>query len=765
MLYLRHPLALLLIAFLVLLGVLRSYSTPEPVDAGAPDVVFSADRAEAILRGLLPEPRPHVAGSPYHSVLRNRIVAHLEAAGYEPRIQSLFHCNPLYGSCSPVDNVIAVKPGLTGKHAVLLTAHYDSGWAGPGAADDGAGVAVILEIARMEAEFPPFDNDVIFLFSDSEENGLIGAHAFAEHHPLFAGVKAVINLEARGVSGPSAMFETGEGNRSVIRMLSKNVDRPVANSLVYELYKRMPNDTDYTVYRGKGVMGVNFAFAEGVALYHSALDDPDHLDRGSLQHHGDNAWGMLMAFGERDLGTVTHQEDAGYMDLFGSRLVHYPLSIAGGLALVLGVWVMLAIGLAFRKEFRYRQLRWGLLAIPLMLAAIVLGGYVLSWPLGRWPDLHPLEHPAPWVGRLTLFLMVLLVIYFTLKVFSGKVSACAWMVLCWALVFLLGMVLSSKLPAVTHIALLPMAMFALGSVFDVLRKKSPAPLLVASVLGFAAAATVSFYHFFMLDVVMNFDRSHFKVIPLGLVTLVAMPMLLAYVTDRDLSWQPARWLAVTVLAGCLVQLSLPGYTAERPRDMTLMYREVEGESRGHVVLESVYRRPDMDYARSHDFEETELNDGRLGTVRRPARTVAALELPGAILSVGDARPVDGGWLRSLRLEPPPGSPLLQLTFPSEIGLRQAWVDGVLAHDASLERKQARKQSFLRLVYPGEGPIEIELLTATADAFVIAALTWHELPAVLTAPFMGTWPDDARPAFNGPRAERVQRFELPAVKME
>ncbi len=81
----------------------------------------------------------------------------------------------MFGTCSPVENVIAVKPGAVGKHAILLTAHYDSAWAGPGAADDGAGVAAILEIARMAADFPAFDNDVIFLFSDSEENGLIGA--------------------------------------------------------------------------------------------------------------------------------------------------------------------------------------------------------------------------------------------------------------------------------------------------------------------------------------------------------------------------------------------------------------------------------------------------------------------------------------------------------------------------------------------------------------------------------------------------------------
>jgi len=763
MLRLRHPISLFLIGLVVLLGVVRTHSTPSPVDAGAPDVVFSALRAEAILRELLAEGRPHVAGSPQNSVVRDRIVAQLEAAGYAPELQSRFHCNPVFGTCSPVENIIAVKPGLQGRHAVLLTAHYDSMWAGPGAADDGAGVAAILEIARMAADFPAFANDVVFLITDGEEAGLIGADAFAGHHPLFARVKAVINLEARGVTGPSVMFETGEGNRSVIRMLAKNVSRPVANSLSYEIYKRMPNDTDYSVYRKQGVMGVNFAFTRGVALYHSALDDPDHLDLGSLQHHGDNAWGMLKAFGERDLMTIKHPEDAAYVDVFGLGLSHYPVSIAGGLVLFLGVWTMIAIGLAFRKEFRYRQLRWGLLAIPLLLAALVLGGYLLSWPLGRWPDLHPLEHPHPWVGRLTLMLMFGLVVYGALKIFSGKVSACAWMVLAWALIFVQGLVLAGKMPSATFLALLPLALFALGSVIDVFRKKSPAPLLMASVFGFAAATFVSFYGFFALDVVMNFDRSHFKTATLFLSAATAMPMLLAFVRDRELSWQPARWLLVAILVGCLAHLFLPGYTAERPRDMTLMYSEVEGAERGHIALESVVGAPDLRYARSHGFEERELNDGRLGSVSRPSREVPALDLPALQFSAGETTADGEYWRRGLQFDLPPGQRYLQITVPGNAGLQRAWVNGLLALDSSIETKQKRNSTLIRLIHPPSGALQVEFLTSSPDALSLALVSWHDLPGVLTAPFLGYWPDDARPAFYGPRAEKIQAATLPAAR--
>jgi hypothetical protein len=759
MLHLRHPISLLLISLLVILGVLRSYSAPSPVGADAPDVVFSAIRAEAILRDLLRENVPHVSGSPYNRVVRNRVTAQFEAAGYDVEIQSRFHCNPQFGTCSPVENIIAVKAGSSGEHAVLLTAHYDGVWAGPGAADDGAGTAAILEIARMAADFPPFRNDVILLIADSEENGLIGAHAFAEHHPLFDKVKAVINLEARGVTGSSAMFETGEGNRSIIRMLSKNVDRPVANSLTYEIYKRLPNDTDYSVYRNKGVMGVNFAFVQGVSVYHSAIDDPDHLDLGSLQHHGDNAWGMLKALGERDLDTITHREDAGYIDVFALRLSHYPLSITGGLALFLGVWVMIAVALAFRRDFRYRQLRWGLVAIPLTLIALMAGGYLLSWPLGRWPDLHPLEHPLPWVGRLTLFLMLVLTGYSALKIFSGRVSACAWMILAWGLIFTLALVLTRKLPTASHIALLPMAMFALGSLIDLFRKKSPAPLLMASILGFGAASFIAFYHFFLLSVVMNFDRSHFLVLPLWLLLLAVMPMLLAFVKDRELSWQPARWLLVAVLAACFIHLFLPGFTPERPRDMTLMYSEVEGSDTGHLVLESLYKRHDKAYAKSHSFEMKELNSGRLTTVQRPVREVAAIDLPGALVTAQAVQAEENGWRHELMLTLPERSRILWMTIPREPGLEKAWVNGQLALDTSIGTRHRREVHALRLINPGDEPVKIELLTASGEPFTVAAVTWHDLPAVLVAPFMGNWPAEAQAVQYGPRAEKIQEFQL------
>jgi len=215
-----------------------------------------------------------------------------------------------------------------------------------------------------------------------------------------------------------------------------------------------------------------------------------------------------------------------------------------------------------------------------------------------------------------------------------------------------------------------------------------------------------------------------------------------------------------VLAGCLVHVLLPGYTADRPRDMKLMYTEVDGEPRGHLVVESPGGRYDAEYVESHDFVPTELRNGRLGTVQRPAREVQRLDLPGVALGVASALPEGDGWRRRLELTYPEGSRFVQLTLPADIGLQSATVNGVLALDAAQRPPGKRKSDLLRLFHPPGTQATIELQTATPAAFTLAAVTWHDLPALLTAPFMGNWPDSARPAHYPPRAEKIQRIEVP-----
>ena len=382
----------------------------------------------------------------------------------------------------------------------------------------------------------------------------------------------------------------------------------------------------------------------------------------------------------------------------------------------------------------------------------------LSFPLGHWLDVHPLEHPLPWAARMVLFTWFALVLYLLLKLFSGKVSACAWMIMAWFLVFALALYLANNHPAIAHIALLPLAMFAIGSVVDIFRKKSPAPLLFASVLGFATTAFISLQHFFLFDGVANYGASHARMTALVLMALTVMPMLLAYVKKLELDWRPAQWLLAMMATFIVLHLFLPGFTAERPRDMTLMYREVAGEGSGYLVLESLYRHHDKSYARSHGFEPGEIDNGRLGSSERPVREVTAIGLPEIELQQVTQDAWGDGYRYELDFDVPFETPFLGLTLPDEL-LDKAWVNGVLAVDTDLERKRKGRINSIRLVNPGKGPINVTLETSNAGPFPVATVTWHELPALLVAPFMGNWPDEAQPYRFGPRAEKIQRFDV------
>ena len=66
-------------------------------------------------------------------------------------------------------NIIATLPGRDpGKPAVLLMAHHDSVWGSPGAPDDAAGVAAILEVVRaIRASGQPPERTLIVLLTDA----------------------------------------------------------------------------------------------------------------------------------------------------------------------------------------------------------------------------------------------------------------------------------------------------------------------------------------------------------------------------------------------------------------------------------------------------------------------------------------------------------------------------------------------------------------------------------------------------------------------
>ena len=132
---------------------------------------------------------PHPVGSVAHDRLRDYLVDRLRAAGCDNvHVQSATGFNTLDGPlAATVANVLCRKHGTHPGRAVLLTAHYDAVPRSFGAGDDGVGVAAILETVRALMSGPPLANDLIVLFSDAEEDGLLGIRGVRGPAPVGQG--------------------------------------------------------------------------------------------------------------------------------------------------------------------------------------------------------------------------------------------------------------------------------------------------------------------------------------------------------------------------------------------------------------------------------------------------------------------------------------------------------------------------------------------------------------------------------------------------
>ena len=363
------------ILFTIAIGLWHTYP-PKPVTDEAADSVFSSNRAIKHVRhiGL----RPHPTGTTENTYIRHYLSEQISALGYTPITQSALVVIPDKQKMARIHNMMVRVPGTKSGKAVLIAAHYDSVPTGPGAADDGASVAAMLEVLRALKFLPPLANDVIFLFTDGEEMGLFGAEALVSQHPWAKETGLALNFEYRGNRGAFLMFETSTGNGKLIEGLANTKTAIWTNSLMYEVYKRLPNDTDFTVLKNLGIPGMNFAAIVGHTAYHTALDLPEFLDEGSLQQEGEIMLALVRQFGNTPLDNLK-SEDRIYFDLPGIGLIHYPSSWAIPINIILAFLFAVVVALSCKRK----QIRTiNLLISPFIFMVVLLGlasGSQLIW--------------------------------------------------------------------------------------------------------------------------------------------------------------------------------------------------------------------------------------------------------------------------------------------------------------------------------------------------------------------------------------------------
>ncbi len=370
-----------LIVALLLLGLLGAMGSkgalvtiPSAAEVGAAG--FDSARALARLQRILGPQQPHPVDSAANDEVRERLVAELRALGLKPRISDTFTCNGAATgntvSCARIRNVVATIGPAEGRH-VLLVSHYDSTPTGPGAADDGIGVASMLEVAALLKD-RPLKRPVSLLFDEGEETGLIGARAFLNQDPLAARVDSLVNLESRGTTGPAIMFETSRPNGRAIRHYARSVDRPAANSLTTDFSRLIPNQTDVAVLKERPWTILNFAIIGNETRYHSPDDILANLDPNSLRHMGEQALQVTsdLAGG----GSAPAGGELLYADVLGIALVTLPLWL--GLSLL----ALLLTGFAWLAWSRRGGVGRGATALVLAMAGAALIAFLLHRLIG-----------------------------------------------------------------------------------------------------------------------------------------------------------------------------------------------------------------------------------------------------------------------------------------------------------------------------------------------------------------------------------------------
>ncbi len=558
---------------LVTVGV-TPLGAPRPQPAGAPSTTFSATRALGELRRVAATPHP--IGAQAEGQVRATIVARLRALGLLPHVRTAGVVSVEDGRVAgTVHNILARLPGSDPARSVLLVAHYDSVAVAPGAADDGGGVATLLETARALAAGPPLRNDIVILFTDGEEKGLLGARAFIHDDPWAHAVGVVLNFDSPGSSSPALMYETTSGNGVLVGTLLGAGPPVFASSLMYEVARRQPVETDFRRFKAAGVPGMSFGALDGPADDHTGYDSLGTFHLASLQHEGDTALALARRFGAMDLRDL-HAPDRVYFDVVGGYAVSYGAGLVWPLVGVAAALFAAAVVVAWRRRrITRRGVVVGVPASALVLAAalglvgIVWGMYRPAYEQRLWTNTGVVVSDFHRLGLVLLAAAVVVGAYGLLLRRLGPWDLAAAALLWWLAA---AVALAVTIPTAAYLLTWPLAAASLGFLL--------AALLGERVLGsawvvvpLAAAAP---------GVVLLSSAGYLLLMSAGLKTMATvlvvwfvsgLLLLPLAVARRGLRWWLPAGLAVAGAVVLIVVASSAVYDADHPKFTSVYYRQ------------------------------------------------------------------------------------------------------------------------------------------------------------------------------------------------
>jgi hypothetical protein len=628
-----------LVLVVLLLGLVAwsvaALQPPAPAPADAPADQFSAGRAFA--QGQQIAAQTHVAGSDADGRVVQDLVSTLSGLGLDTRVQNSVGAYD-FGRGSTemarVRNVVGFLEGSDSTGRLYLMAHHDSVENGPGGNDDAAGVSTLLETVRALSAGPRLRNDVVVVLTDAEEACLCGAEAFVASHPLAGSGGVALNFEARGTGGPPIMFETSRGNAALAGAFAAAAPHPVATSFAVEVYRALPNDTDFSVLLANGgFTGLNTAYIDGAAAYHTPQDRPERMDRASLQAMGDNSLALVRSLGNRNLAPLAKPSagDATYFPVLG-RLVRYPGSLVwplAGAALLAVAFLALVLRRRGISSLRWTAAATALAALPIVLAPLAAQGLWSLMTLIR-PGYGAMLDPwRPGWFRLVTVAVVVAVVLLWYALLRRRIGAAplATGALFWLAV--LGAVLAAEAPGGSYLVAWPALVGALTGIVAALTDNRAARL-GAALLGGAVAVVVLAPTAALFFPALGMRTAAVGGFVSALLVVALLPALEVLFPEED---SRRGWLSTAVVPGVAVVLAAAcaavGLSVDR-FDVT------------HPVPSQLAYVVDRDTDQAW-WASTERSPGKYTAQYVDGRGTLPVDLPylaGQEVALGDAQPAD-----------------------------------------------------------------------------------------------------------------------------
>jgi hypothetical protein len=692
---LRGSAALAAVVVLAAVGVaaLASIQPPRARTGDVPADEFSAGRAFQQVQTIAA--RPHPAGSAANDQVREHLLTMLRGYGVTPEVQDAVSVQGADLSSSAggvgmahVRNVVARLPGTAPTGRIFLVAHYDSVQTGPGGSDDAAGVSSILEVVRALTAGPRLRNDVVLVLTDAEEACMCGAKAFVDQHPLARDRGVVLNLEARGSSGPVIMFETSTNNAKLVELFGRT-PKPVGTSFAVEIYRLLTNDTDFTPFRKAGFTGLNSAYIDGAAVYHAPTDVPSTMDRDSLQQHGDNALALTRSLGGMDLAATKSGGDASYFPVPWGQVNYpgwlvWPIAVCALLALAALIWLARSRGLtsAGRLTAAIASALVPIVGAPALAQAF---WYVLTLIRPGYAAM-PIDPYRPLYYRLAVLAGTAAVIFAWYALLRRRLGPAALALAGLGWLALLGLILAFVAPGGSYLAALPALAGALAGIAAILLRGGWGAVF-AVVAGAAVAVVVLLPTVVMLFPALGMvlaGAGAFLAVLLGLALLPIIDLLhpeaggqrgLVAVRARRLGLLPSAAAVLAALVFAAVGLRADRFDATHPAPTQLMYALNADDNTARWL--SAETRPQKWTSHYVSGKPAEVVDTlpAFGAEKLLSGPAAAAALPAPQLTVeSDSRSGDTRTMR-LRLLPQRQVRLVTLHVGAEFTVTTATVDG------------------------------------------------------------------------------------------